>query len=102
MEAGLPEPGKGPAVGAVTTLGSRNDVTGSLVSWSQAGGAWASGEAGSPGNSTAKRKWRGHARLLSSYPASFATVYHLWNPSWTGCPGNLVPRDQPPRDGSGR
>jgi len=34
-----------------------------------------------------------------------ATVFHLWDPreaSWTGCPGDLVPRDQPPRDGSGR
>jgi len=48
MEAGLPEPVKGPVVEAVTTLGDRNDVSGSLVSCRQAGGAWASGEADSP------------------------------------------------------
>lgn len=56
MEAGLPEPVKGPAVEAVTTLGDRNDASGSLVSWSQAGGAWASGEAGSPRNSEYSKK----------------------------------------------
>lgn len=34
-----------------------------------------------------------------------AIASHQWNPmeaSWTGCPGDLVSRDQLPRDESGR